>query len=159
MDTSMSTHNSSGSPLSNLYLADGLAAGGQDFLLLAGRVLIGLIFISSGWGKLMDIPRFAGTMARRGLPDFLGYVAPPVEFFGGLFLVFGIATRYSALLMILFMIIATFSSHRYWTFTDPAQYASQSSNFWKNVSMTGGIIVLFVTGAGRYAVDRLLRRN
>ena len=152
-----------GSPLSNLYLnlylADGLAARGQDFLLLAGRVLIGWIFIQSGWGKLMDIPKFAATMARRGLPDFLGYLAPPVEFFGGLFLVLGFATRYTTLLMLLFMIIATFSSHRYWTFTDPAQYTSQSSNFWKNVSMTGGIVLLFVTGAGRYAIDRLLRKS
>ena len=148
-----------GSPLSNLYLADGLAARGQDVLLLAGRVLIGWIFIMSGWGKLMDIPRFATTMERRGLPDFLGYLAPPVEFFGGLFLVFGFATRYAALLMLLFMIIATFSSHRYWTFSEPAQRAIQSSNFWKNVSMTGGIVVLFVAGAGRFAVDRLLRRN
>ena len=146
-------------PFSNLYLADGLAVRSQDFLLLAGRVLIGWIFIASGWRKLMDIPKFAATMERRGLPEFLGYVAPPVEFFGGLFMVFGFATRYSALLMLLFMIIATFSSHRYWTFTDPAQYASQHSSFWKNLSMTGGIVLLFVTGAGRFAADRLLRRR
>ena len=148
-----------GSPLSNLYLADGLAARGQDFLLLAGRVLIGWIFITSGWRKLLDIPAFAATMPRRDLPIFLGYIAPPVEFFGGVFLVLGFATRYTTLLMLLFMIIATFSSHRYWTFTDSAQYTSQSSNFWKNVSMTGGIVLLFVTGAGRYAIDRLLRRS
>jgi len=57
------------------------------------------------------------------------------------------------------MILATFSSHRYWTFSEPAQRAIQSSNFWKNVSMTGGIVVLFVAGAGRYAIDRLLRRS
>ena len=148
-----------GWPFSSLYLADGLAARGQDFLLLAGRVLIGWIFITSGWRKLLDIPAFAATMPRRDLPIFLGYIAPPVEFFGGVFLVLGFATRYTTLLMLLFMIIATFSSHRYWTFTDSAQYTSQSSNFWKNVSMTGGIVLLFVTGAGRYAIDRLLRRR
>ncbi len=148
-----------GSLLSSLYLADGPAGRAQDILMLAARLLIGWIFIMSGWGKLMDIPKFATTMARRGLPDFLGYVAPPVEFFGGLFMVLGFATRYTALVMILFMIIATFSSHRYWTFSDPALYAAQSSNFWKNVSMTGGIVLLFVSGAGRYAVDRLLRKS
>jgi putative oxidoreductase len=160
MKARMSTQNSDGGPLlSNLYLADGLAARWQDFLLLAGRVLVGWIFINSGWGKLWDIPAFAATMARRGLPEFLGYLAPPVEFFGGLFIVLGFATRYTALLLLLFMILATFSSHRYWTFSEPAQRAIQSSNFWKNVSMTGGIVVLFVAGAGRYAIDRLLRRS
>ena len=142
-----------------LNCADGLAAGWQDLLLLVGRVLIGWIFISSGWRKLLDIPAFAATMGRRDLPEFLGYVAPPVEFFGGVCIVLGLATRYVSLVMLLFMIIATFSSHRYWNFTDPAQYTAQNSNFWKNVSMTGGIVLLFITGAGRYALDRVLPRS
>ena len=51
----------------------------QDFALLVGRVLAGWIFVQSGWGKLMNIPAFVATMPRRGLPDFLGYIAPPVE--------------------------------------------------------------------------------
>ena len=142
------------SPLSALYLTDGLAARAQNFLLLAGRVLVGWIFISSGWRKLMDIPAFAASMPRRGLPTFLGYVAPPVEFIGGVCIVLGLATRYAALLMLLFMIIATFSSH-----TDPGARSrrnipNQNSHFWKNISMTGGIVLLFVTGAGRFAIDR-----
>ena len=142
-----------------LNLADGIAVRAQDFLLLAGRVLIGWIFISSGWRKLTDIPAFVASMPRRDLPVFLGYLAPPTEFFGGVFIVFGFATRYTALVMLLFMVIATFSSHRYWNYTDPAQYASQNGNFWKNVSMTGGIVLLFITGAGRFAVDRILQRK
>ena len=145
---------------SGLNCTDRLAMGAQDFLLLVARILIGLIFVMSGWRKLMDIPAFLKTMPNRGLPDFLGYVAPPVEFLGGLFIVFGFATRYAALIMLLFMIIATFSSHRYWTYSDPGQYTAQSSNFWKNVAMSGGILLLFVIGAGRYAVDAMLpRRN
>lgn len=155
----MEMQNSKNIPPSILGYADGVALRAQDFLLLAGRVLIGWIFISSGWRKLLDIPAFAGTMPRRGLPGFLGYIAPPAEFFGGIFIVVGFATRYSALVMILFMIIATFSSHRYWEYSEPAQYASQNSNFWKNVSMTGGIVLLFITGAGRFAIDRLLLRK
>jgi|DewCreStandDraft_4_1066084.scaffolds.fasta_scaffold49040_2 putative oxidoreductase len=142
-----------------LSYADGIAMRAHDGLLLIGRVLIGWIFVMSGWRKLMDIPAFVATMPRRGLPDFLGYVAPPVEFLGGLCLVFGFATRYAVLVMLVFMAFATFSSHRYWTFTDPAQYGNQSSHFWKNVSMTGGLVLLFVTGAGRYAIDRLLMRK
>ena len=142
-----------------LGFPDAIAIRGQDFLMLAARVLMGWIFIASGFRKLLDIPAFAATMARRGLPDVLGYVAPPVEFFGGVFLVLGFATRYTSLVMILFMIIATFSSHRYWDYTDPAQYTAQNSNFWKNVSMTGGIVLLFAVGAGRYAIDGLLMRK
>ena len=145
-------------PVSWLTRSDGLAAQWQDFLLLLGRVLLGWIFILSGWRKLMDIPAFAASMPRRDLPTFLGYIAPFVEFVGGILLVVGLATRYAALLMLLFVIIATFSSHRYWNYPE-AQQANQSSHFWKNISMMGGTVLLFVTGAGRYAVDAMLQRR
>jgi putative oxidoreductase len=137
---------------------DGLATQWQDFLLLVGRVLMGWIFISSGWRKLMDISGFVATMPRRDLPMWLGYVAPPVEFIGGIFLVVGFATRYTALVMLLFVIIATFSSHRYWNFPE-AQQANQSSHFWKNMSMKGGLLFLFITGAGRISIDRMLMKR
>jgi putative oxidoreductase len=148
----------SGSWTSYLNCSDGIAAQWQDFLLLVSRVLFGWIFISSGWRKLMDIPAFAATMPRRDLPTWLGYVAPPVEFVGGIFLVIGFATRYTALVILLFVIIATFSSHRYWNFPE-AQRANQNSHFWKNVSMMGGAVLLFITGAGRLSIDRMLNRN
>ncbi len=138
--------------------ADALAARWQDFLLLVGRVMLGWIFLMSGWRKLMDVPAFVKTMPRRDLPEFLGYIAPPVEFLGGLFLLLGFATRYTALIMFVFLLFATFSSHRYWNFPE-AQQANQSSHFWKNISMTGGFFLLFVTGAGRYALDAVLMRR
>jgi putative oxidoreductase len=158
-EMSVDTYNPESSGPWILSRTDGVAAASQDVLLVLGRVLLGWIFVQSGWRKLMDIPAFVATIPRRGLPDFLGYVAPPVEFVGGLFILFGLATRYTALLMLLFIIIASFSSHRYWTFTDAAQLQQQHSHFWKNVSMMGGQVLLFLTGAGRYSVDRLLMRH
>jgi len=147
-----------GAVSSCISLADGLAAKWQDSCLLAARVLLGAIFVQGGWTKLMDITAFVNTMPRRGLPDFLGYIAPPVELLGGLCMVFGIATRYTSLVMILFIVIASFSSHRFWA-VDAAQYANQFTHFWKNMTMTGGTVLLFVTGAGRYAVDHVLMRK
>jgi putative oxidoreductase len=144
-----------GPSLSWLNGTDAFAAQWQDFLILVGRVMFGLIFVLSGWRKLMDIPAFAATMPRRDLPAFLGYVAPPVEFVGGVLLVVGLATRYVSLMMLLFLIIATFSSHRYWN-SPPAQVANQNSHFWKNISMMGGNILLFMTGSGRFGLDRML---
>jgi uncharacterized membrane protein YphA (DoxX/SURF4 family) len=44
---------------------DWIATQWQDFLLLAGRVLMGWIFISSGWRKLMDIPDWRGALRAR----------------------------------------------------------------------------------------------
>jgi hypothetical protein len=81
------------------------------------------------------------------VPQFFANLAAPVEFICGVGVIFGIATGYAALLMLVFTIVATGISHRYWQYTDPAQFRNQSSNFWKNVSMMGGMLLLFVTAA------------
>lgn len=146
------------SPSSWLACTDGIATQWQDLLLLLARVLFGWTFVMSGWGKLMNISGFVATMPRRGLPDFLGYVAPFVEFIGGVLVIAGLATRYASLIMLLFIIIAAFSSHRYWV-AEPAQVTNQSAHFWKAVTMMGGAVLLFITGAGRYSLDAMLRRK
>jgi putative oxidoreductase len=107
----------------------------------------------------MDINAFTATMPGRGLPGWLGYVAAPVEFFGGIALVLGLATRYVAMLLLLFVIIATFSSHRYWEFAEAAARRAQDNNFYKNLAMMGGLVFAFVTAGGRFSIDRLLARK
>ena len=138
---------------------DDLAAGTSDIILLVGRILIGWIFVRSGYGKIFDIPSYAATFPPRGLPTFLAYIAVPAEFFGGLALVFGFATRYAALVMVVFMLVATFSSHRYWDFADAAARRAQDSNFYKNMAILGGIFSLFACGAGRLSIDAWLRKQ
>ncbi len=137
------------------------AAPGQDFLLLVGRVMIGGVFLVGGLGKLMAIGAFAAGLARNGLPQpvLLAYLGGLVEFVGGLALVIGLAARYAAALLILFVIVATAISHRYWEFADPQQRRMQTISFTKNVMIAGGLVLACVVGAGRIALDRLLRRN
>jgi putative oxidoreductase len=144
-----------------LSYIDRLAIAWQDFLILFGRVLLGWIFLNSGWRKLMDMPAFIKTsLIDRNVPfpNFLGYIAAPLEFIGGLCIMLGFATRYAAIAILAFTIAATLSSHRYWEFTG-ANFRTQNTQFWKNISMMGGQILLFVVGAGRYSIDALLRRK
>ncbi len=152
----MSMQNSSHPALSGV---DGLAAGTSDFVLLAGRILLGWIFVRSGYGKMFDVAAVANSFPLRGLHPWLAYIAVPVEFFGGIALILGFATRYVVLVMTVFMVVATFSSHRYWNFTDAAARRVQDSSFYKNVAIQGGMLFLFVCGAGRLSIDALLRKK
>jgi putative oxidoreductase len=129
-----------------------------DFIILLARIMVGLIFVLSGWPKLLHLQASVTGLTQRGIPEFLAYLGPPVEFFGGLALLLGFATQYAAILILLFTIIATFTSHRFWEYTDPTQYRPQSTNFWKNISMMGGMLLLCVTAGGRYSLDRVLFR-
>jgi putative oxidoreductase len=150
----MPTDTPSSHPL--LSYADRFAIAWQDFLLLVGRVLLGWIFLQSGWGKLMDLPAFAKGLAP--VPAALGYIAAPVEFLGGLCILLGLGTRYAVLAILAFTIAATLISHRYWELTGQ-QYRAQSTQFWKNIAIMGGQLLLFAVGAGRYSIDALLRRK
>jgi putative oxidoreductase len=130
-----------------------------DFTILVARVMIGLIFVLSGWPKLLHYQATVSGLTQRGIPEFLAYFGPPVEFFGGLALVVGLATPFAAVLIFVFTVIATATSHRFWEFTDPAQYRAQNTNFWKNVSMMGGMLLLSVTAGGQFSIDYLLVRR
>ncbi len=153
----MTLRNNSSHPA--LSCADGLATSTSDLVLLIGRILLGIIFVRSGYGKLFDIGAVAAGFPPRGIPAFMAYISVPVEFFGGLALIFGFATRYVVVLMVGFMLVATFSSHRYWEFADAAQRRIQESSFWKNMGILGGFAFLFSSGAGLFSLDGWLRKR
>jgi len=77
-------------------------------------------------------------------------------YLGGPAILFGFATRYVTGTIIVFMLVATFCSHRYWDFTGAAVRA-QEMNFYKNMAMLGGFFFLFVTGSGRLSIDQWLK--
>ena len=141
--------------------SDWIASPGASFLLLLGRVLMGGIFVQSGFGKLTGLDAFTNMLAQRGvpMPSIWSPIGAAVEFFGGLAIVFGLYTRYAAVLMILFVIVATAISHRYWEFADLGQRRIQEVNFFKNLTMIGGFLFLIVANGGRYCIDRLWRRG
>jgi putative oxidoreductase len=145
----------------SIGILDRTAAANSNVLLLLARVLLGWIFIRSGYGKVTDLSPFIASLGRDGLPfpQVIGTIAAGVEFFGGIALILGIQVRLAALLLVAFVVIATLLRHRYWEFADAAAFRAQSSNFYKNVAMTGGLLAVFVTGAGCCSVASLWTRS
>jgi putative oxidoreductase len=140
---------------------DRLAAAFYDWLLLVARVLLGLIFVLSGYGKLTGLAAFSASLAARGVPAAEGFavLGACVEFFGGIAVLLGLATRYAALLMIVFVVVATLISHRFWEYADPQQFRAQQGQFMKNVTILGGYVLLFACGGERFSMDALWRRK
>ena len=125
------------------------------FAALAGRTLLAVPFVVSGYGKIGAFAATAGMMAGKGLPapEVLLALAIVVELGGGLALVIGWMTRWSALAILVFTVVATLVFHNFWAF--PADQAlMQQISFMKNLSIIGGLLLLIAFGPGRYAVDR-----
>ena len=122
---------------------------------LVGRILLGALFIISGFGKISGYDGTAGYMASKGMPmvNLLLPAAIAVELGGGLLLAIGFKARWAALAIFLFLIPTTLIFHAFWGI-DPKEAAMQQINFLKNVSIAGGMLMVFAYGPGAYSVDR-----
>ncbi|HYG85559.1 MAG TPA: DoxX family protein [Azospirillum sp.] len=134
--------------------------GWQDAVLLLARVLIGAIFVQSGFGKLTNLTGFATGLEGMGvpMPYLAGIIGACVEFFGGLAIVLGAWTWLAAILIVGFTVAASFLAHRFWD-VPAEQQRMQNIQFMKNMAIIGGLLALAVAGPGRFSVDRFLRRR
>ena len=91
-------------------------------------------------------------------PELWAWSAAIVEVILGVALILGIATRYAALASFAWVLVATAIAHRYWTYP-AAQQADQYIDWLKNITIMGGMLYAFVTGAGRYSLDAVLAKR
>ena len=138
---------------------DRCAVSCHDLVALVGRLVMSWIFLSSGFTKLTDVAAFSAGLAKRGVPapSFMGWLGAIVEFGGGVLILLGLKIRYAAILVILFVIVATLIAHRYWEYPVD-QIVAQRTNFWKNITIIGGLLFMFLAGAGRYSVDGMMKK-
>ena len=132
----------------------------RDEAILVARILLIVLFIVFGWGKLTDYAGTVGYMARTGapVPSVAAAVAIVVEIFVALAVALGVWTRPLALVLALYTLGTGLIGHPFWAMEGAARYAN-AINFYKNISIIGGFLLLYVTGAGRYSVDARLGRT
>jgi len=131
------------------------AAGVNDAFIAVGRVLLAIIFISSGLEKFMGLSDTAAAIASKNLPmpNVLAIVTAAVELGGGLLIVVGWQTRIAALALALFTAVAAYFFHDFWHNPPGAEHTDNMIHFMKNVSIVGGFLILTGAGAGRYSLD------
>jgi len=120
--------------------------------LLAARILLGLLFVMAGIGKLGDVAGFGGYMASGGIPAVLAWPVVLFEIGAGLALILGFATRPAALALAAFCVVSGLLYH-----FDPADQM-QMTQLLKNLALAGGYLAVFVTGAGTLSLDARMGR-
>jgi putative oxidoreductase len=131
--------------------------GINDGVILAGRLFLAALFLIFGWRKLRDYSGTVSQCAADGIP--LPQLAAAASIFMELPVAFAIAigacTRVAAVLFAFYTMGTSLAEHRYWAVKGPTQLDKMEA-FYKNLSIIGGFLLLFVTGAGKYSVDALL---
>ena len=115
---------------------------------LVGRVLLALIFILAGIGKISDPAGTVGYMQSVGLPSILLWPTIALEVLGGIAVAIGFKTRYAAFALALFSIAAAVIFHR--NFADQMQMIL----FLKNLAMAGGLLLLATSARTAFSVDK-----
>ena len=126
----------------------------QNPLTLIGRLLLALLFLPAGISKIGGFAGTVGYIGSKGLPmaEVGAVIAILVEVGGALALIAGFGTRFAALALAAFTLVATFFFHNFWGV--PADQAMmQQLMFYKNIAVVGGLLVLAAYGAGAWSVD------
>lgn len=126
----------------------------QDPLALAGRLLMALLFLPAGIGKLTGFAGTVGYISSVGLPmpQLGAVVALVVEIVGGVALIAGFGTRLAAIVLAAFTLVASFFFHAYWAVPADQQLIPQLL-FYKNMAVIGGLLTIAAWGAGAWSVD------
>jgi putative oxidoreductase len=120
----------------------------EPLALLAGRVLLASIFVHEGIGKIGNYSAAAAYVRVFGLPDVLLPAAIAIELVCGLSIALGLFTRVSAILLAGFCIVTAGVFHT--KFSE----INQLLHFEKNLAIAGGLLVLTISGPGRWAFGR-----
>ncbi len=119
-----------------------------DYAPFAARLLLAILFLLAGVGKLGDVAGFTGYLTSGGLPAFLAWPAILFEIAVGVLLIVGWQVRYTALAAAAFCVVSAALYHN--NFADQMQMVM----FLKNLAIAGGFLALFAHGAGKLAVDK-----
>ncbi len=122
---------------------------------LVGRVLLALIFIIAGFGKISGFEGTVGYMQAYSMPmtQVLAVIAIILELGGGLMIAVGWKARWAAAALFIFVLVASFIFHAFWAV--PADQAQlQNIMFMKNLAIMGGMLYIIVYGSGPMSVDK-----
>lgn len=126
----------------------------HNTLALVGRILLAYLFIPAGFAKIGGFAGSVGYAASVGmpLPEVGVAVGLVVELLGGILLLVGWQTRWTAAALAFFTLVAAVMFHAYWAL--PADQAMmQQIMFNKNLAITGGLLAYVAFGAGAWSVD------
>ena len=119
-----------------------------------GRVLLALLFIPAGVGKISGFAGTVGYIASSGIPfpELAAAAAIVIEVGLGFMLLVGFQARWAALGIALFTVVITFIFHRFWD-VPAAQMVQQQQAFFKNIAVVGGLLTVAAWGAGAGSFD------
>ena len=121
----------------------------MNTVLLIGRILFALVFVSSGLSHLAKVEEMAGYAKFKKVPaaKLSVLVSGALLALGGLSIVLGVYADLGALVIAILLIVMALKMHNFWTQTDAQAKQTETISFFKNISMAGGALIIFAIAA------------
>jgi uncharacterized membrane protein YphA (DoxX/SURF4 family) len=115
-------------------------------LLVIARVLFALLFISSGLSHLTKVEAMSGYAQFKKVPapKLAVIVTGIMIILGGLYVALGVYADLGVLFLAIFLLLTAFMMHNFWTISDPQAKQGETINFFKNLSLAGAALIIFV---------------
>ena len=129
----------------------------RDPLILFARLLMVALFVIFGWQKLTGYDGAIAYFTQAGvpLPSLAAPIAVIMELGVAIAIALGLLARPLAILLALYTLATAIIGHHFWTMSGLDQIEAEI-NFFKNISIISGLLLLFITGAGRFSLDAML---
>jgi len=130
------------------------------------RVLISAVFIVFGYiqfthiGNYIANPAVIKVAGWTGIltPTIIAYMVASIDLFGGILILVGYQTRWTSVVLIVFVALTCILVHNFWTMEGPARAANQA-NFYKNLALIGGLLLIYVHGPGTCSLEHRFARK
>ena len=130
------------------------------------RVLISAVFIVFGYIQFTHIGNYIANptvikvagWAAILTPTIIAYMVASIDLFGGILVLVGYQTRWTSVVLIVFVALTCILVHNFWTMEGPARAANQG-NFYKNLALIGGLLLIYVHGPGTCSLEHRFARK
>ncbi len=120
----------------------------RSIAFLAGRIIIGGIFVAMGWMKVSDMATTIVNFSQIGITPFWTYIASYAELVGGAFIVLGLFTEYAAAVLAVVMAVAMWKSR-----------SMGLGGVMPPLAVFGSLMMLIGHGAGKFALSTMLAKK
>jgi len=128
----------------------------MKYIPLIGRILFSMIFVSSGLSHIIKLGEMSQYTEAMGvpLPTVATLVTGLMLLAGGLSILLGYKVKIGVILLVVFLIPASFIAHAFWTVEDTMQSQMQMIMFMKNLSMAGAALIFYYFGTGPLSIEK-----
>jgi putative oxidoreductase len=130
----------------------------ENACLLSGRALMGLYFILPAISKITGFESTSTYMAAHNVPmiPVLLVVTIVIQLSAGSALILGFKGKWAAFLLAGLVLVISLFMHNFWDYAEGMERAHELQNFYKNMGIVAGLLVMAALGTGKYSMDQRL---